>query len=937
MLAVAAWLGACIRDVHTPAPVNPDDGTALVRLEVRVPGNAVPSTRALGSPQEDEVTEIIVLAFRKGTADNWDTPLKHVGRSIGAPRGTGTTKEFTVELYSGEWDLWVLANSADIADDFAETFGVDLYSPGIISSGLTKSTLQQWLTKNVTGKWNVDPDDADGAYRMPMWGMMDAVRVQTSSTAVIQTVNLYRMLVRIDVEVQRAPDTDDPVTYPGIDMSVFELTYVSLHNYNTIGRLVPGTTAEDGNWTNSGGGAALRPSVPSDPYGVYGWEPAERLEWSDPADFTTAGTAVEGVIYTLEANAGTYSGNRPCLIVGGIYGSSGDVSYYRADFLDADKKYLDLLRNHKYTFVIRKIGGKGFPSVEEAYLAGPTNLEAEVIEWNDGGYLNGVWNGTYEIRFSDDKAHFTQFGRPDSHVLTVRTNVPTITLGDFTDFATGQGDAVWQQTADNRWTNGHFTVTFIRTATIGDYSDYRITITAEAAGSGDEPRLSTFMVKGYMLQVQISISQDAYLEYRLLTTPDHTRPLTLDGTQQLVRVDVTTTHPYKIEFNNYPMFLGAYTDAAGTRPVADITNIPASVSTVWVGIGAYSSAQTRVGEFTIRHVDTSSTADIRIYSVMQLSPILLAELEDGGYSAKVNKGGGSHTINVTSNLAKWNPVLTIDGQPYSGNLSQYFSVVNGSQTQQTVFTAPAMPAGATTDRVYSITFEDANPQTGAHTKTPIVITQRAISGTPPHVGVRAPADFLAVNSQGELNLDGDGYMVYFMWGSMIAITGSPEQFDASQIAWVPDGYDIDDIGGNWNNIPYGKGASFPGNVPTVGLGDPCAFASKGGLKGGYKMPQGPYWFENIPWEPSYWGTRSIQGTNVTGRTNSTRTNFYPAAGTRWNGGALNHKDTLGYYWIAAPSGSDTTVARSLYFSATQRGDGATALRNAAYPIRCIPN
>lgn len=931
LLLMAAGGGACVEEHPVNCGGEQEGGRVLVQLEVRISENQVPKPRALQLPQEEEVSGIILFAFEKGSEENWDTTLKYVGKSIGGPQEAGATKQFTIELISGEWDLWVLANSDSIVVDFEDILGVDIYSEEFLEFDFTKSVLQAALTKSMVGKWSVDPDDAYGAYRMPMWGMIDAVQVQTSSTNIIRTVNLYRMLVKIDVEVQRLEDPDDPETYPGIPVEQFELTHVSLHNRNRIGRLIPGITAEDGSWTNAGGGGALRTSLPANPSGVYGWEPENRLEWSNPADFTTAGTALSGVIYTFEAHAGTDSDSRPCLIIGGKYDGSDEVTYYRADFLTSDKKYLSLLRNCKYKFVIRHVGGPGFSSVEDAYKAGPTHLEAEVIEWNEGGYFEGVWNGTYEIRFTGRSVHFNQFGEPSPQIIRVRSNVPTLAFENFANLTAAPTDNVWIETEPGRWWNEHFTVTIEKTATMEEYSEYEITIEAEPTEIGDPPRSSIFYATGYMLQAGIEITQNRHIEYRLLSSPDPFYAIGIDGTAQRVKIEITSTHPYKVDFMSYDMFDGVYEVAVGGTAI-DPTEIEETTHELYIAVKPHTGQEARVGEFYFQHMDARSDAPALVYSVIQMTPIIIAELEEGGLSGQLPRGGGSKTIRIISNLASWYPILLINDVPYSGDLLEYFDMANGVKYQDVTFSAPALPVGSTDNRVYKIKFRDNNNAT--ETATYITITQKALNGTPPTGGTNAPSEILAVDSNGVLNLEGRGYIVFFKWGSTIALSGSETHFSATQIAWAPDGYDISTIGDDWNKVPFADGANYPTslppNLPSKGLGDPCRLAVKNGETGKWKMPTTAT-FGEVRTDASAWTTREIQQVTEVGRLSSTV--FYPAAGKR-SIGTLTEVGQTGYYWSSQTSG--TNAALVLNFTKNSVLTGHNGGRAVGHAIRCIP-
>lgn len=913
LVAIIVVIGAfsCVEDISGGRVIVGEGEPTLVKLEIQVPGNTLPSTRALQEEDENEVSEVVIFAFEKGSEGNWDTPLKHVGKSIGNPEVSGTTKQFTVELLSGEWDLWALGNADSIIEYFEDLHTYDdIYSDDFIEYGLTKSDFQEFLIKVLDEKWSLDPDDPEGNYRMPMWGMLDDIEILPTSTNIIRTMNMYRMLVKVDIEVQE---------------SRFELSWVSLHNYNTVGRLVPGITAQDGSWTDAGGGVALRTSLPEDPYSVYGWDSDHRLEWSE-----------DGVIYTFEADSGTFSGNRPCIIIGGKYDGSDEVTYYRADFRDSDKNYLDLLRNHRYSFIVQRVDGEGFSTIEEAYTAGPTNIEAEVIEWNEGLYLEGVWSGSYEIRLTGRSVHFSQFGEPASQTISVRTNLPALTFEEFSNVTSAANDNVWYQTGESVWSNDHFEVTIGDPVVNNEYREYTITITALPTAVGDPARSSVFYIKGYMLKVSIEILQDHHIGYRLQTDPDPEYAIIIDGTAQRVKINVLSTHPYKIDFMEYDMFNGVYGVATGGSPMTEQeqANISNSTTELYIGIEEHDGEEARVGEFYIQHIDVQSDASAKVYSIIQMMPIIVAELEDGGLEAELPKEGGDVVIKVSSNLAEWVPVLYIDEVEYEGDLLDYFNVERGTKSRDVIFTAPALSPQATIGKSYKIKFRDANNET--ETITYILITQRVLNGTPPVGGTPALENILAVDANGELNLDGNGYTVFFRWGSTVAISASSLNFNSTQIAWAPEGFDISSVGDDWDKVPYASPVylnSLPPNLPAQGLGDPCKLASKGGVTGGWKMPE-PSVFGEVGNGSTSWEIRTINDVRVPGRVGQGV--FYPAAGRRLGGtGVLDRENSEGFYW-ASSTVSDVYSA-CMDFTSTTVLAGFSAHRAMGYAIRCVPD
>lgn len=181
--------------------------------------------------------------------------------------------------------------------------------------------------------------------------------------------------------------------------------------------------------------------------------------------------------------------------------------------------------------------------------------------------------------------------------------------------------------------------------------------------------------------------------------------------------------------------------------------------------------------------------------------------------------------------------------------------------------------------------------------------------TPPTGFVKAEPGIIGVDSKGNLTLDGwkadnPAYIVYFKYGSLIAMKGNTE-WDAwnngiIDIAWVPKEY-RSKLGNitDYASVPYAASDVFPTDSPVAGLGDPCHFAKKDGVAGGYRMPTGdPYeQFTDGGWDASG-GTFGQPGRK------STQGQFYPAAGYRdISTGMLSDVGMTGYYWPASTRGA----------------------------------
>jgi hypothetical protein len=217
--------------------------------------------------------------------------------------------------------------------------------------------------------------------------------------------------------------------------------------------------------------------------------------------------------------------------------------------------------------------------------------------------------------------------------------------------------------------------------------------------------------------------------------------------------------------------------------------------------------------------------------------------------------------------------------------------------------------------------------------------------TPPTEGPDATEGILAVNNKGQLNLDGQSQIckngittnkiVYFKYGSLIAISGSntgSDAFDSSDIAWRPAGYPTGDIT-SWGNIPFASGSTeaiLTTPNATAGKGDPCMLAMKGGVQvTGWRMPQAnPYELVPVNGNSGMGAETTIGG--VAGRTDLAG-RFYPYARFRNNSG-LSQSVVEGHYW--ANDGSDSALG-TLFFTDGVVDNNLTRDRRSALPIRCM--
>jgi hypothetical protein len=217
------------------------------------------------------------------------------------------------------------------------------------------------------------------------------------------------------------------------------------------------------------------------------------------------------------------------------------------------------------------------------------------------------------------------------------------------------------------------------------------------------------------------------------------------------------------------------------------------------------------------------------------------------------------------------------------------------------------------------------------------------------------------------------YVVYFKWGSTIAVTGGHgDTFDKNDIVWAPAGYKRTEnsasalekirteveagVGAQaqWDLIPYGDPdgrlgtvsvPTWPSNDDLNGLGDPCthlqediyiSVMSGNPWQASGRYPFGttavetanyPYWYGDIPAGPSSGGIISDDGNDMS--------MFLPAAGWRNTAGDYLDGDNsgpVGMYWSSTPG--TVTNGYAITFSGEYLRPSATASYANGMAVRC---
>lgn len=473
-------LASCLSDdIFTP-DIEKMDGESVVTFSIQVPGTSTPSAlRAISLSDENEVKEIDIVVFEPGGGEY----VYRTGCSGSAISGSGTNsrlKTFAVNMRQGEFDVVILANARSIIGD-------------ISLDGLTKAVALAQMEARMpeSGKWPTSPFSP-----FPMWGDIGDVDIDdTTDFTGDNKVILTRMVARVDVQIAAEN---------------FMLTSVDVYNYNTAGTLVP-KAADWDTTTDPDAPRVIAPNIPSSSTLTKG----PVIYQDDYID--TGNNQCIREIYVFEAenhsDAGHTKGkgllDRTCLVIGGIWDANGDSdltndgppTYYRVDFSHGNgvsQQYLDVLRNHRYIFSINKVSGPGYEDSNTAFISGPVNIEAEVLEWNEVNMGNIAFDGQFVLSVSQNEFTFFQNAcseKEDDNVLYV-----------FTDYET-DGQSGWYIEKIESATTGVGTDWLTLTPNVGTANNKtEVILTYEANNTGGDRTVTVWFAAG-RLRYPVTVTQ----------------------------------------------------------------------------------------------------------------------------------------------------------------------------------------------------------------------------------------------------------------------------------------------------------------------------------------------------------------------------------------------------------------------------------------------
>lgn len=325
MITLSVLLFSCT-DNDSVSKNNSSDSEVAVQFRMKVPGVNQSATRAVA---EDVISNITVLVF-----ENAGTGYEYRYKVAGYNLTTGTTSDyqFYARLSATDQDvkLYILANTPTAANT--------------LLPGATEEEVKEALTGIFT------PAGFDGT--LPMFGEVELIGGLQDDDEV--DAYLVRSVARVDV-ISTAAD--------------FTLTSIQVFRASNAYQIIPDVLINDTIVTS--------PSIPA---GTTQSVNTEQLE--------VINNVLTEQVYLPESPIPAEADRRlgaTVVVIGGIYGTDTDTTYYRIDFVpdDAPELFGQILRNHRYQFNIEDVLSSGWETPGEAAEREPTQIEVSIVAWNE--------------------------------------------------------------------------------------------------------------------------------------------------------------------------------------------------------------------------------------------------------------------------------------------------------------------------------------------------------------------------------------------------------------------------------------------------------------------------------------------------------------------------------------------------------------------------
>lgn len=439
------------------------DDVTLV-LNIKTPASSLPraATRSIQTANETHIENVKVLVFSDTNGDGTYF-FNYMTEGTQLVNQQNQTSKFQVMLRSSNVPLKIYL-VANYSDAFAS------YNP---IYGDSEKTVKTSIRRSFT---------SDGMFTdLPMYGELSLSGLDAATINNFD-VTVLRAIARVDVKTQLTSDSP-----------AFALREVYVYRANDLIQIIPDAVSA---------GSHIRVSSPSVPSGS--------TTLASPVVKTSSiSTDSIGGLYVPESVAPEKAGDArlsaTTVVVGGIFGSSTDVSYYRVDFNSgvAGHPLGQILRNYLYTFTIKKVSDAGYTSPDEAAANLASSMTVEVQQWEDF---------TTEMYFHDN---YIGVSTRQVRIPYLPNYTRTVDIESSMNY-----EMQWVETpnagkvseADVPLSNGYFTATIVRNESESPYLSH-IRIESPEYNLTDQPVQATLRLFANDTSVDITVLKESSSQY----------------------------------------------------------------------------------------------------------------------------------------------------------------------------------------------------------------------------------------------------------------------------------------------------------------------------------------------------------------------------------------------------------------------------------------
>lgn len=452
---------SCSDDVFNQSTQS-DDVTLV--LNIKTPASSLPraATRSIQTANETHIENVKVLVFSDTNGDGTYF-FNYMTEGTQLVNQQNQTSKFQVMLRSSNVPLKIYL-VANYSDAFAS------YNP---IYGDSEKTVKTSIRRSFT---------SDGMFTdLPMYGELSLSGLDAATINNFD-VTVLRAIARVDVKTQLTSDSP-----------AFALREVYVYRANDLIQIIPDAVSA---------GSHIRVSSPSVPSGS--------TTLASPVVKTSSiSTDSIGGLYVPESVAPEKAGDArlsaTTVVVGGIFGSSTDVSYYRVDFNSgvAGHPLGQILRNYLYMFTIKKVSDAGYTSPDEAAANLASSMTVEVQQWEDF---------TTEMYFHDN---YIGVSTRQVRIPYLPNYTRTVDIESSMNY-----EMQWVETpdagkvseADVPLSNGYFTATIVRNESESPYLSH-IRIESPEYNLTDQPVQATLRLFANDTSVDITVLKESSSQY----------------------------------------------------------------------------------------------------------------------------------------------------------------------------------------------------------------------------------------------------------------------------------------------------------------------------------------------------------------------------------------------------------------------------------------